>query len=209
GASANGFAAAAGRTAAGGALLANDPQFALTAPGLWYLARIELQSGGVIGGTIPGIPAVLSGRNTGLAWGITPAQIDDQDLYVEEVQPGDPNRYRGAQGWTEFATRRETLRVRGDAPRTITLRETENGPVIPAGHLDLATILPAGHVAALSWTGGYGNDRSMTALIGLMRAPDRAAAARALRDLIAPALMVTLADGQGVGQVMAGAVPRR
>lgn len=209
GASANGFAAAAERTAAGGALLANDPQFALTAPGLWYLARIELQSGGVIGGTIPGIPAVLSGRNTGLAWGITPAQIDDQDLYVEEVQPGDPNRYRGAQGWTAFATRRETLRVRGGEPRTITLRETENGPVIPAAHLDLAAILPGGHVAALSWTGGYGNDRSMTALIGLMRTPDRASAARALRDLIAPAMVVTLADGQGVGQVMAGAVPRR
>ncbi|WP_287884252.1 MULTISPECIES: penicillin acylase family protein [Paracoccus] len=209
GASANGFAAAAGRTAAGGALLANDPQFALTAPGLWYLARIELGSGGVIGGTIPGIPAVLSGRNTGLAWGITPARIDDQDLYIEEVQPGDPNRYRGANGWTEFTTRRETLRIRGADPQTITLRETENGPVIPAAHLDLATILPAGHVAALSWTGGYGNDRSMTALIGLMRAQDRQAAAGTLREMIAPAMVVTLADAQGVGQVLAGAVPHR
>ncbi|UFM63503.1 penicillin acylase family protein [Paracoccus sp. MA] len=209
GASANGFAAAAGRTAAGGALLANDPQFALTAPGLWYLARIELRSGGVIGGTIPGIPAVLSGRNTGLAWGITSAQIDDQDLYIEEVQPGDPNRYRGASGWTEFTTRRETLRIRGAEPQTITLRETENGPVIPGAHLDIATILPAGHVAALAWTGGYGNDRSMTALIGLMRAQDRQAAAGALREMIAPALTVTLADAQGVGEVLAGAVPHR
>lgn len=209
GASANGFAAAAGRTAAGGALLANDPQFALTAPGLWYLARIELGSGGVIGGTIPGIPAVLSGRNTSLAWGITPAQIDDQDLYIEEVQPGDPNRYRGVNGWTEFATRREILRIRGAEPQTITLRETENGPVIPAGHLNLATIVPAGHVAALSWTGGYGNDRSMTALIGLMQAQNRQSGARVLQDMIAPTMTVTLADSGGVGQVMAGAVPHR
>lgn len=209
GATANGFAAAKARTAAGGALLANDPQFALTAPGLWYLARIELASGGVIGGTIPGIPVVLSGRNTRLAWGVTPAQIDDQDLYVEEVQPGDPNRYRGAEGWTAFATRRETLRIRGAEPQTITLRETENGPIIPGAQLDLATVLPAGHVAALSWTGGFGNDRSMSALLGLMQAPDRAAAAQALGDLIAPAMIVTLADGEGVGQLLAGAVPRR
>ncbi len=209
GASANGFAAASERTAAAGALLANDPQFALTAPGLWYLARIELASGGVIGGTIPGIPAILSGRNTRLAWGVTPAQIDDQDLYIEEVQPGDAGRYRGASGWTEFATSRETLHVRGAEDRQITLRETENGPIIPAFHLGLANILPGGHVAALSWTGGRGDDRSMSALIGLMRAQDRRAAAQSLGDLVAPALIVTLADDQGVGQVLAGAVPQR
>ena len=209
GASANGFAAAKARTAAGGALLANDPQFALTAPGLWYLARLELASGGVIGGTIPGMPLVLSGRNTRLAWGVTPSQIDDQDLYIEEVQPGDANRYRGAGGWTEFSTRRETLHIRGAAPQTITLRETENGPIIPGAQLDLATVLPAGHVAALSWTGGFGKDRSMSALLGLMQAPDRAAAALALREMIAPAMVVTLADGAGVGQLLAGAVPLR
>ena len=209
GASANGWAAAASRTAAGGALLANDPHFALTAPGLWYLARLELASGGVIGGTIPGIPAVLSGRSPRLAWGITPAQIDDQDLFIEEVQPGEANRYRGADGWTDFATRRETIRVRGEEPRTITLRETANGPIIPGAHLDIATVLPAGHVAALSWTGGYGNDRSMSALMGLMRARDRHEATRLLADMIAPALVVTLADGQGVGQAVAGALPHR
>ncbi len=209
GASANGWAAAASRTAAGGALLANDPQFALTAPGLWYLARIELATGGVIGGTIPGIPAILSGRNTRLAWGVTPAQIDDQDLFIEEVQPGDPNRYRGAEGWTEFQTRRETIRVHGQDPRTITLRETGNGPVLPGGHLDIDSILPAGHVAALAWTGGQPEDRSMSALLGLMRAPDRASAAKVLGQMVAPALSVTLADGKGVGQVLAGALPVR
>ncbi len=209
GASANGFAAASARTAASGALLANDPQFALTAPGLWYLARLELSTGGVIGGTIPGIPAVLSGRNTRLAWGITPAQIDDQDIYIEEVQPGDANRYRGANGWTEFTTRRETLQVRGAPAQTITLRETDNGPIIPGSHLGLAAILPAGHVAALSWTGGAGGDRSMSALIGLMQAQDRQAAAGAMAGMVAPALMVTLADGKGVGQMLAGAVPQR
>ncbi|CAM3678969.1 penicillin acylase family protein [Paracoccus yeei] len=209
GASGSGWAAAARRTAASGALLANDPQFALTAPGLWYLARLELGSGGVIGGTIPGIPAVLSGRSTHLAWGIAPAQIDDQDLHIEEVQPGDANRYRGAGGWTEFQTRRETLRVKGQEPLSITLRRTENGPVLPPGQLDLERILPAGHVATLSWTGGFGGDTSMSALIGLMRAPERQVAVEGLRRMVAPALLVTLADDNGVGQVLAGALPGR
>lgn len=209
GATGNGWAAAGNRTAAGGALLANDPQFALTAPGLWYLARLELDSGGVIGGTIPGIPVVLSGRNTHLAWGITPAQVDDQDLFIEEVQPGDPNRYRGDAGWVDFKTHTETIRVRGGSSQTVTLRETENGPILPPSHLDISTILPAGHVAALSWTGGRGEDTSMSALVGLMEAQDRDGAARALAGVIAPALSVTLADDKGVGQVLAGALPRR
>ncbi|MFG6080952.1 penicillin acylase family protein [Paracoccus litorisediminis] len=209
GASANGWAVAPRRTAAGGALLANDPQFALTAPGLWYLARLELASGGVIGGTIPGIPAVLSGRSADLAWGITPAQIDDQDLFIEEVQPGDPDRYRGANGWVDFTTRNETIRVKGEAARTITLRESENGPILPAGQLDIASILPAGHVAALAWTGGQAGDTSMTALMSLMQSRTREDAAQALVPLVAPALNVTLADKNGVGQVLAGALPER
>ncbi|MDO5704129.1 MAG: penicillin acylase family protein, partial [Paracoccus sp. (in: a-proteobacteria)] len=99
GMTATGFAVAPARTAMGGAILANDPQGPLTAPGLWYLARLDLTSGGVIGGTIPGIPLVLSGRNAGLAWGITPAGLDDTDVLIEEVQPGDPTRYRAPQGW--------------------------------------------------------------------------------------------------------------
>ena len=209
GASANAWAAAGERTAAGRALLANDPHFPLTSPGLWYLARLELQSGGVIGGTIPGIPAVLAGRNAGMAWGVTPAQIDDQDLFIEEIQPGDPNRYRGDSGWTSFDSRREIIRVKDGADQTITLRNTVNGPAIPAAHLDIAAILPQGHVATLSWTGGHGGDRSMSALIALMSAQDRATARQVLRDVTAPAMIYTLADADGVAQTLAGAVPDR
>ena len=112
GTSANAFAAVAERTAAGAPILANDPHVALTAPSLWYLARMDLRAGSVIGGTIPGIPAVLSGRNPTLAWGLTPAGIDDQDLVMEEVQPGAPDRYLGTGGWRDFVTTHEIIRVR-------------------------------------------------------------------------------------------------
>ncbi len=58
----NAWAAAPNRAATGATLLANDPHLGFTAPSIWYLARLELQSGGVIGGTIPGMPVVLVGR---------------------------------------------------------------------------------------------------------------------------------------------------
>ena len=209
GASAGGFAAGAARTTAGAPLLANDPQMALTAPGLWYLARMDLVSGSVIGGTIPGIPAVLSGRNPGVAWGLTPAFIDDQDVVMEEVQPGAPDRYLGDGGWVDFQTRHEVIRIHGGADRTVTLRATDAGPVIPPEHFGLGSVTPGGFVPALRWTGLSEHDTTMTALIGLMESPDRAAAARAVRGIVAPAVEVTLADQGGVAQILAGEIPRR
>jgi len=168
GATANAFAAAAERTAAGAPLLANDPHVALTAPSLWYLARMDLQAGSVIGGTIPGIPAVLTGRNPGLAWGLTPAWVDDQDIVMEEVQPGAPDRYLADGGWRDFTTRQEIIRVLGADDRRITLRETEAGPVLPPAQLGLAEVTPAGHVPALRCTGLSAADTTMSALVALM-----------------------------------------
>ncbi|MDO5614282.1 MAG: penicillin acylase family protein [Paracoccus sp. (in: a-proteobacteria)] len=207
GLSASAVAIAPTRTAMGGAILANDPQGPLTAPGLWYLARLELSSGGVIGGTVPGLPLVLSGRNTALAWGITPAALDDTDVLIEEVQPGDSNRYRTEQGWTRFDTGREIIRVLDGQDRAITLRSTVNGPVMTSPAL--SQIAPVGHVTAISWTGARPDDASFSALLGLMTARDRSAAGRALAGMTAPALNVLLADQQGVGRVVAGEVPRR
>ncbi|MBU3031469.1 penicillin acylase family protein [Paracoccus marinaquae] len=205
----NGFAAAPDRTAAGGALLANAPHGPLTAPSLYYLARLQLSSGGVIGATIPGIPAILSGRNPHLAWGMTPSAIDDADIFIEEIQPGNSDRYRGRDGWADFASRREVIRILDGEDQVITLRRTENGPLMPALERGLRDIIPQGHVAALGWTGLSREDGTMSALIGLMRAPDTDSAAAALSRVVAPAMTVTLADGDGIRQVSAGLLPGR
>ncbi|WCR09379.1 penicillin acylase family protein [Paracoccus stylophorae] len=206
---ANAFAAAPDRTAAGGALLANDPHVPLTAPSLYYLARLQLSSGGVIGATIPGIPAILSGRNPRLAWGMTPAPVDDADLAIEEIQPGNSGRYRGRAGWTDFQTRSEVIRVLDGNAQSITLRRTENGPLVPGLDPALRDVTPPGHVAALQWTGLSRSDTTMSALIGVMRAPDTQSAASALSRVVAPAMTVTLADDDGVRQLVAGTVPQR
>lgn len=206
---ANSFAATADRTAAHGSLLANDPLTTLTVPSLYYLARLQLQSGGAIGATIPGLPVILSGRNPRLAWGVTPARIDDSDLFIEEVQPGNPDRYRGLRGWTKFDTRTEVIRVLDAPDQTIVLRETENGPVVPNLVPGLPDVVPLGHVAALRWTGLSGQDQTMSGLMGLMRAGARADAARAATRIMAPAMQVTLADTDGVQALTVGTLPQR
>ncbi|MFM2356169.1 MAG: hypothetical protein RLZZ528_1905, partial [Pseudomonadota bacterium] len=205
----NAWAAAPARSAANGSLLASDPHMGFTAPTVWYLARLELASGGVIGGTIPGVPAVISGRNAGLGWGLTSSYLDDQDVYIEELNPGDPERYRTPEGWKPFVSRRSIIEVKDAAPVTLTLRWTDNGPVIPGSHFNLEAITPPGHVTALAWTVLDPADTTMTAAIRLMKAQTIEEGVAAGEYFVAPSQNITMADKTGVGMVMVGKMPRR
>jgi penicillin G amidase len=205
----NAWAATPGRSAAGGSLLANDPHLGFTAPAIWYLARLELQSGGVIGGTIPGVPVVLVGRSEELGWALTAAYVDDQDLLMEEVNPDNGEEYRTPDGWKAFETRRSIITVKGADPVTITLRWSDNGPILPGSHYDLASVTPPGHVAALSWTALNGQDTSLSAAIRLMTSANIPQALEAARLFIAPAQNLTLADRDGIAFQIIGNLPRR
>ncbi len=205
----NAWAAAPDRSAAGGSLLANDPHFDFTAPSLWYLARLELESGGVIGATIPGIPAILTGRNAGLGWGISAAWMDDQDIHLEELNPADTERYRTPDGWKTFENRKTIIEIKDAAPITVTLRWSDNGPILPGSHMDLDTITPRNHVAALSWTALDPADTTMSAAIRLMQARSVAEGIAIGKDYVAPAMNVTMADQDGVAMVMFGKMPAR
>lgn len=205
----NAWAAAPGRSAAGGSLLASDPHLGFTAPTLWYLARLELTTGGVIGGTLPGVPAVMVGRSDALGWGLTTAYLDDQDLMLEEVNPDNPEEYRTPDGWKRFETRKSILQVKDAAPKTLVLRWTDNGPVLPGSHYDLDSVVPPGHVAALSWTALNGQDTSMTAAIRLMKAQTTAEAMAAGELMIAPAQNLMLADRNGIALQVIGRMPLR
>lgn len=205
----NAFAAAPSRSASGGTLLANDPHLGFSAPNIWYLARMDLQSGGVIGGTIPGIPVMLTGRSARLGWGITSSYLDDQDLYIEELNPDNPEEYRTPEGFKPFRTSRSIIEIKGGEPVTLTLRWTDNGPVLPGSHYNLAEVTPPGHVAAVSWTALSGRDTTMSAAMGLMRAASVSQALEAGRLYIAPSQNLTLVDQDTVALKTLGAAPRR
>jgi penicillin amidase len=205
----NAWAAAPGRSAAGGTLLANDPHLGFTAPAIWYLARLELQSGGVIGATIPGVPTILIGRSAALGWGLTSAYVDDKDVVMERLDPENAEQYETATGMRPFETRRSIIQVKDQAPVTITLRWSEAGPILPGSHYDLASVTPPGHVAALSWTALSGADTSITAAIRLMKSKSIPEALEAGRLYIAPAQNLMLADATGIALQVIGSLPRR
>ncbi|SFP09288.1 penicillin acylase family protein [Tranquillimonas alkanivorans] len=205
----NAWAAAPDRSAAGGTLLANDPHLGFTAPAIWYLARLELESGGVIGGTIPGMPLVLVGRSADLGWGLTSSYMDDLDVYIEQVNPDDPEQVKTPDGWADLRTRTSIIRIKDEDPITLTMRWSENGPILPARHYDLGAITPPGHVASIAWTVLSPNDTSMEAGLKLMRAKSVEDGIVAMEGYVAPSQNLTLVDRESVAMKTVGAMPLR
>jgi penicillin amidase len=206
----NVFVLAGPRTASGAPLLASDPHLPLRAPGIWYLAALEAPGLEVVGGTIPGLPPVVIGRNREVAWGLTTTGADTEDLVRIRSDPADPGRYRVAGGSLPFETRLETIGVRGGAPQQLRVRVTRFGPV-------LSDIVPAAAEAggadealALQWTALASDDRTVAAGLAMARARDVDELVLALRDFASPVQNVAVADRRGrIGLLAAGRVPIR
>jgi len=205
----NAWAAAPHRSASGGALLANDPHLGLSAPSIWYLARLELSGQSLIGATIPGVPLILSGRSDDLAWGITASYLDDVDLHIEELNPGDPEEYRSPDGFRPFHSRETVIRVKDSDPVEILLRWTDNGPVLPGSLFDLETVTPKNHVMSVAWTALSPNDTTVSAALELMRAKSIEEALAAGSRVIAPSQNMVIADRERIAMKTLGAFPQR
>ncbi|PTA67577.1 penicillin acylase family protein [Deinococcus arcticus] len=180
------------RTVSGKPLLADDPHLSLTAPMLWYLADLQGSQLKSIGASIPGLPAIVIGRNDRVAWGVTNVNPDVQDLYIEPE--GTPLR-----------TRTETIRVKGQPDVTLTVRESAHGPIISdAGAADL------GPRVALKWTALQPRDTTMDAFLGLNYAQNWGDFTRALSRYVAPSQSFVYADVDGnTGYYAPGRVPIR
>jgi penicillin G amidase len=209
GGASNAWAVSADRAAAKAPLLATDPHLGLSAPSIWMLARMEFQKGGVIGATIPGIPVILAGRSNDLAWGVTSSYMDNLDVYIEKLNPDNPNEYLTPTGYKPFKTKSVIIAVKDGQSRTIQLRSTENGPVIPAKHYSLGTITPEGHVTSLRWAALEPKDTSMSGAIEVMQSKSVSQAIQASRKFTAPSQNLVLADKNAIALQTIGIMPRR
>ena len=128
---------------------------------------------------------------------------------MERLNPDDAEQYLTPEGWSPFTERRALIGIKNEEPEAMTLRWTRHGPVLPDDAFGASAITPPGHVATLAWTALTPEDRSVGAAIALMRAQSVRAARAAVRDYVAPSLMVTLADRRSIAMQMAGAAPAR
>jgi penicillin amidase len=131
----NNWAISGRLTASGRVFLANDPHRSVSNPSIRYIVHLNAPGWHVMGATEPPLPGVLIGHNGRIAWGLTIVGTDQSDVYVEELNPANPNevRFRGA--WEPLRTVRETIRVKGGDPATVELKYSRHGPVF---HVDPA-----------------------------------------------------------------------
>lgn len=117
-------------TQSGFPLVANDPHRVLSAPSLRYFVHLVAPGWNVIGGGEPVLPGVSIGHNQYGAWGLTVFGQDNEDLYVYDTNPGNPNQYRYLGGWEDMRVVRESIPIKGESPEAVELKYTRHGPVL-------------------------------------------------------------------------------
>ncbi|GGJ52725.1 penicillin acylase family protein [Deinococcus roseus] len=190
----NNWVVSGSRTVSGKPLLADDPHLSLTAPSLWYLAELQGPTLHVVGGTIPGMPAVVIGRNDQISWGVTNTNPDVEDLFVEKTG-------------VKFNIRREVIRVKGHADEVLQVRETQHGPVV-SDQSESARVV--GDTISLKWTALQPGDTTMDAFVGINYARNWQEFTEALSHFVAPTQNFVFAAQNGdIGYYAAGKIPIR
>ena len=191
-------------SATGKPLLANDPHRSIALPSLRYMVHLVGPGWNVIGAGEPTLPGVAAGHNDRMGFGFTIVGIDQQDIYVEEINPGNHNEYKYRGKWEKMRVEREMIKVKGEQrPREIELRFTVHGPVI---HEDRER----NRVYALRWVGSEPGTAGYLASLSLNRARNWDEFQKALERWKVPSENLVYADVDGnIGWAAAGMTPIR
>jgi len=193
-------------------LLCTDPHLTVQLPTAGYEVHLSGPETEVSGVTYPGMPGVFNGHNVQIAWGLTNAQVDTQDIFVERIHPEQPFHFAYGDAWEPAEVRDETIAVRRGAPHTERVVITRHGPLIngfvrrAAGGANPAM---ESTPLALCWT-GHTPGALLTSVLKLNQAQDWTAFSAALAEWTSPPQNVTYADARGnIGMRLAGRIPRR
>ncbi|MBK8616344.1 MAG: penicillin acylase family protein [Anaerolineales bacterium] len=229
----NSWAVSGKLTDTGMPLLANDPHLGIQMPSIWYQVDLHCMPVNadcpfeVAGFSFAGVPGVIIGHNAKIAWGFTNTGPDVMDLYIEKVNPENPNQYEVNGEWVDFVTRTESISVVGGEAVEITVRSTRHGPVISEAYgplkdsgdpkdtefeafKDRAGVeLPEQYVIALAWT-ALTPSTPFEAIWGFDKAQNWEEFRAAASGFHVPAQNLLYADVEGnIGYQMPGDVPIR
>lgn len=197
-------------TESGAPLLAADPHLQTIIPSTWYIANLKQSGSELSGATIPGLPFVVMGRNSDIAWSVTSMHADTQDVFIEKINPTNRNQYVRDGKFYDMEVKREEIKVKRpfvtDAPPVrVVVRRTINGPVMS----DYASQLED-FVYSVSWTGDRLSAKSFSSFLSLNRASDWNTFNTALSEYVAPAFNFLYADNEGnIGHLSPGYFPIR
>jgi len=195
------------RTTTGKAIFTGSPDLEPKIPALFYLIHLSAPGYNVIGGSTPGAPGVnVLGTNGAIAWSTVNGRVDELDYFMEKINPDNPNQYLTEDGYRDFETVEETLRIKtkeGITEEKLTVRISRHGPMIS----DVIPNAPAD--TAMKWV-GFEPTGVFPGFMALNRAQNFDEFRAALSLIRTPTLNFGYADAQdNIGYQYVARVPIR
>ncbi|MGW3666910.1 penicillin acylase family protein [Streptomyces sp. NPDC005141] len=206
----NGWLVSGQRTTTGQALIAGDPHRFIEDPGVYQQIRLSCPEFDVVGIAVPGVPGIAHFAHAGtVAWAITNAMADYQDLYRERLRLVDAGDGEAVEAldpdgvWRAAARHVERVEVAGGESVEVEVIETARGPVVIGG-------VGAEETISLRYPPRVTGDLGFGALLPLLRARRVADVDRAFDAWAEPVNVVQAADTEGgLLHRVAGRVPVR
>ncbi len=209
-------------TATGKPFLANDPHLGSQMPSIWYEIGLHCRAKSaacafdVTGFSFAGAPGVVIGHNDRIAWGFTNVGPDVQDIFIEKINPKNPDQYEVNGQWRDMDKVTETIQVGGGTPVVITVRYTRHGPIlwdddktIEKFRADSGLKLPEQYRLALRWT-ALEVSHTFPAIWQMDKAQNWSEFRSAASQFDVPAQNFVYADVDGnIGYQMPGRIPIR
>jgi penicillin amidase len=195
------FALSPSLSQSGGALLGASKHYYLMCPDLWYLNYLSCDEQKLAGATIPGVPGIMSGRNSHVAWSSASLKADVQDLFLEAMDPQSTIKYRSGNGVVAAKEIIETIPVRFGKDVLHKVLVTRHGPIL---------VNFKNSAISLAWTGDNGDKPNFESICALNNATNWQEFRLALSKHTAPVQAFVYVDDSGnIGYQAAGAVPLR
>ncbi|PIP76979.1 MAG: penicillin amidase [Ignavibacteria bacterium CG22_combo_CG10-13_8_21_14_all_37_15] len=199
------------KSQSGKAIIANDPHLAFTAPGKWYAAVIRAGDYQVEGVTLPGVPAVVIGKNKNISWVLTNVMADDADFYFEKLDRTGKKYFLNNE-WHNLKIRIEKIKVKDEPDASIEIKETHRGPIISHIHAFNSMYpnsLDKNLNISMRWTGNDVSDEFF-AFYSVNKAGDWNSFKTAVSNFSVPGQNFVYADVKGnIGYLCAAKLPVR
>ena len=187
----NNWAVHGSRAASGAPLLAGDPHRGLEAPSVYYQNHIACDEFDVVGLSFPGVPGFPHfGHNAHVAWCVTHAMADYQDLYIERFKNDDPRFYKFKGEWEPAEVSTEVIQVAGGPSEELEIISTRHGSIV-AGDPTKGTAL------ALRYTATAEPIKAFDSISRMLTAATVDEMDESMRDWVDPANNFVCVDVQG------------
>ncbi len=150
----NNWAINGSKSSTGMPIVAGDPHLSFSAPPVWYEAHLVVPGVlDVTGTTFPGLPAVLIGHNDHLAYSFTNVGADVNDIFVEQLNPTNPDQYMYNGEYRNFTIHDETIHTMEGTDIPFTVKESVHGPCIDSVWNTYGLGSETNPNLAMNWTG--------------------------------------------------------